>query len=256
MIVGVHTPEFGFEKVYENVVKATQNAGIQYPVVQDNEYGTWNAYANRFWPRKYLIDIDGFIIYDHIGEGDYDGTERAIQKALEERQKAFGMSGSIASGAVSPEGVVDMSTSGVKSPEVYFGALRNATLANGTAGLVGVQMLEVPETVSLNRLYLGGDWYFDGEFARAEKSGAKIIYRYSAKNIYFVARSNEGVTIKVTRDGQVLGANAGRDMDTNGTVRIQEDRLYELVNGEEYGEHVLEIEVLEPGLEAYTFTFG
>ncbi|AKM78483.1 MAG: AhpC/TSA family protein [Candidatus Wolfebacteria bacterium GW2011_GWE1_48_7] len=256
VIVGVHTPEFGFEKMYENVVKATRNAGIQYPVVQDNEYGTWNAYANRFWPRKYLIDIDGFIVYDHIGEGDYDGTERVIQKALKERQDAFDMSDSIAGGVVAPKEAVTMNMSGVKSPEVYFGAARNASLKNGKEGLRGLQILDTPEDSVLNRLYLGGSWYFDDEFARTESSGATIIYRYSAKNVYFVARADSDVVIKITRDGELLGIDAGKDVGADGVVRVKEDRLYELVNGTTYGEHVLEMEVQGPGLEAYTFTFG
>lgn len=255
VIVGVHTPEFDFEKVYENVVKATQNAAVKYPVVQDNEYGTWGAYGNRFWPRKYLIDIDGFIVYDHIGEGDYAETEREIQRALQERKEAFGLSGEIATGTVTPGEMIPTNFFGIKSPEVYFGAGRNE-LANGVSRVEGTQTLTVPEDMVANKLYLEGVWDFGYEFTRNTNESAKLVYRYSAKNVYMVARSDAGVTISVTRDGVPLGAEAGGDVDANGKVFVRDDRLYELIKGTEYAEHTLQIEVEGPGLEIYTFTFG
>lgn len=133
-IVGIHTPEFDFEKKYENVLSAVEKFGIKYPVVQDNEYAIWTAYGNHYWPKKYLIDIDGFIVYDHIGEGEYEETEKKIQELLQERTKALAMKNGedIPRNIVRPEIPADTDFSKPRSPEIYFGAFRNNNLENGT----------------------------------------------------------------------------------------------------------------------------
>ncbi|MBI2475773.1 MAG: redoxin family protein [Candidatus Taylorbacteria bacterium] len=253
VIIGIHTPEFEFEKVYQNVLDATKRFGLKYPVVLDNDYSTWNAYQNRFWPRKYLIDIDGYVIYDHIGEGGYEETERRIQEALAERMKVLGESGEVKV----PVSKVDTSAlprSG--SPETYFGSARNQYFANGRQGASGVQRLSLPEAFDGNRLYLGGDWDIQSEFAENQNAGASIVFKYKAKEVYFVASAKGGVRAKIYSDGVLLSASKGEDVDSQGAALIKEDRLYKIIKNPALEEHTLKIEIESPGLRAYTFTFG
>ena len=259
-IISIHTPEFAFEKVQANVQQAVTDAGIKYPVVMDNDYGTWNAFGNQFWPHKYLIDIDGFISYDHAGEGDYDVTEAAIQKALAERATVLGENMKVASGTVAPTGVVTVDANGLGSPETYFGSNRNEYLGNGTKGESGTQTLVTPSDSSTNSntLYLGGTWQFNPEYAEASAAGDSVVYKYQAKNVYFVASSSNpnGSRVRIMIDGQPAGAMAGADVAADGTLTIKDDRLYSIVSGSDYGTHTLTIQVLDSGLDAYTFTFG
>lgn len=262
VIIGLHTPEFEFEKVYANVLAAVKKFGIEYPVVLDNDYSTWRAYRNQYWPRKYLIDIDGYIVYDHIGEGGYEETERQIQKTLAERMERLDEKGGV-DVAITKE--VAVSRAG--SPEVYFGASRNEYLGNGERGSIGVQTFTLPESHSLNRLYLGGEWNIQNEYAENKSAGAAIEFRYRAKEVYFVASSEEGVTVKIYNDGVLQkgdGATdcrekdfcSGEDVSADGTVFVKDDRLYKLIENKGTEEHVLKIEIESPGLKAFTFTFG
>ena len=257
-IIGVHTPEFAFEHVYKNVQDAVARFGLKYPVVLDNEYQTWNALGNQYWPRKYLVDIDGYIVYDHVGEGNYAETEAAIQRALAERAQRLGISNEVKpqSPEVKPPEIMIVDAGRVDSPETYFGAARNEYLGNGAQGLQGTQTLDIPNTLAPNTLYLGGVWDFTKEYAHNTSAKAQIRFRYDAKNVYFVAASDKPVKIKVTRDGQPLGAERGADVDANGEATVQEDRLYKLIEGADYEAHTIEIEVEGSGLQAYTFTFG
>jgi thiol-disulfide isomerase/thioredoxin len=255
VVIGIHTPEFAFEKNIDNVRNAMQRFGIVHPVVLDNEYATWNAYGNRFWPRKYLIDIDGYVAYDHIGEGAYDETERKIQELLEERRVRLGEAGGIAKDISSPSGVIVADPSQVGSPEIYFGALRNGHFGNGAIGYVGPQSLVEPSKINLNRLYLAGDWNIQPEYAESKSANAKIMFRYKAKNVYFVASADSAVTVRLFRDGKPLGGEAGEDAKF-GSVTVQGDRLYKLIEDSAYGEHTLEMIIEGKGLKAFTFTFG
>ena len=256
VIIGVHTPEFAFEKVRANVENAAREFGLEYPIVLDNEYKTWNAFGNRFWPRKYLIDIDGYIVYDHAGEGAYEETERAIQKVLAERAERLDMEMPLET-ISSPSDVTAVDFSQVKSPEVYFGSDRNELLGNGEIGISGVQRLEIPKKLFANTLYLGGSWDMQPEYARNTGEGAAIRFIYSAKNVYVVASSDTPVRVNVTRDGgKPLGDDSGVDVDEGGFVTIQKERLYSLIEGAAYETHLLEITVEGEGIKAYTFTFG
>jgi thiol-disulfide isomerase/thioredoxin len=259
-IIGIHTPEFDFEKNRDNVEAAVKKFGIKYPVVQDNDYSTWAVYGNRYWPRKYLIDIDGFIVFDHIGEGGYEETESRIQSVLWERASVFGTNVKIPDGIVSPSDALSMNVFEQISPEIYFGAARNTHLGNGEMNKIGLQNLSNPATINANSLYLSGGWNFENEFAENKSSGAKIIFRYRAKNVYMVASSVNGVGAKVLLDGKPLGAEKGADIvNSNGqsALKIKEDRLYKLIEDPAgYGEHTLEIIIDQPGLKSFTFTFG
>ena len=256
-IIGVHTPEFAFEHVLANVQMAVDRFGLQYPVVLDNTYATWNAFGNQFWPRKYLIDIDGYIVYDHAGEGNYEETASAIERALAERAARLGsvMPTEFASALVA---AVEVDRYELGSPEIYFGAARNERLGNGSKGRTGEQTLVVPRELDANALYLGGSWNLAEEYAANTSANAQIQFPYKAKNVYFVAAPADGpIKIKVTRDGgQPLGEARGADIGENGEVTISQDGLYHLIGDSDYGIHTIEIEVLSPGLEAYTFTFG
>jgi len=270
-IISIHTPEFAFEKVQANVENAVKNIfGIKYPVVLDNDYGTWGAFANQYWPRKYLIDIDGYVVYDHAGEGDYDVTEAAIQKALAERAQVLGISGSMPQGALSgtvaPADAVSVNDSQIGSQETYFGSNRNQFLANGTQGAGGLQTLSLPTAFAPNSLYLSGAWNFNPEFAETKDAAAKVIYQYQAKDVYFVASaaasSPAGAHLRILVDGKPVTTGtsasdfAGADVGADGTVLVKENRLYKIVHGQGYGTHTLEIDVLDGTLDAYTFTFG
>ncbi len=267
-IIGVHTPEFAFEHVLKNVQDAVMAEGVKYPVVLDNEYATWNAFGNQFWPRKYLIDIDGYIVYDHAGEGDYDGTEAAIQRALAERNQRLGVAASTMP-TVAPENVSADATLGqIASPETYFGAARNEFLGNGSQGTVGVQSLTEPVTVSPNTLYLIGQWNFVDEYAEtpATVGGSagsdRVDYRYHAHNVYFVSGTRDAtpIDIEVLRDSKPLDPSvAGSDVHFVGGhsyVTISGNRLYSLIKDTSIGDHLLELIISKPGLQAYTFTFG
>lgn len=254
-IISIHTPEFAFEHVLSNVQNAVHADGVKYPVVLDNDYGTWNAFGNQYWPRKYLVDIDGYIVYDHAGEGDYDTTEKAIQKALLERATVLGTSVSV-SGTATPKDLMPTDSSKIGSLETYFGSARNEYLANGVTGTPGAQNLVVPTDISANKLYLSGSWNFAPEYAESKVPNTKIIYKYQAKSVYFVASSASGVKLRLLLDGKAIGSAAGADVAGDGSVTIKENRLYKLVNGLDYSEHTLEIQVEGTGLDAYTFTFG
>jgi cytochrome c biogenesis protein CcdA/thiol-disulfide isomerase/thioredoxin len=236
-VIGLHTPEFAFEKVQSNVEEAVKELGLTYPIVMDNDYATWNAFGNQYWPRKYLINEDGEIIYDHIGEGGYDETEKAIQAALSElNQKDL-------SGTTTAPAAIVSDASKVGSPETYFGAARNEYFGNGTPGATGRQTLGLPDAIRPNLFYLEGTWNFDREFAESETSG-KIVFRYTAKNIYMVASSDEGVVVKIVQDGKLVKE-----------LPIRQNTLYTLMENPDYGTHTLEIDA-PPGLLAFTFTFG
>jgi thiol-disulfide isomerase/thioredoxin len=233
-IIGIHTPEFDFEKDRSNVQEAIEKYGIKYPVVQDNDFGTWRAYGNRYWPHKYLIDLTGAIVYDHIGEGGYDETEKQIQELL----KAGDM------GIAQPEGLKPMS-SGPRSPEIYFGSERNEFLGNGQRGKTGVQTFKAPEDPKPNTLYLVGQWDLQPEYAQALSQDAKIIFKYQGAAMYMVASSEKSVSVSLMRDGKDYGS----------PFNIQNEDLYILSEQPEEGQHLMEIKAA-PGLKAFTFTFG
>lgn len=256
LIVGIHTPEFRFEKKYENVQAAVKKFGLKYPVVLDNDYDTWRAYGNRYWPRKYLINIHGNIVYDHIGEGAYEETEKKIQDLLDERMKVLGEQKGVEREVSKPRDAPAVNFAMVRSPEVYFGSDRNEYLGNGKQGISGIQTLTTPSKVKLNTLYLVGEWNFQDEFAENKSRNAKIIFRYQAKNVYMVANSPGSVKLRISMDGKPLKKDSGEDVSKEGTVTVKEDRLYKLIEGSEYGEHTIEITVESPGFRAYTFTFG
>ena len=256
-IIGIHTPEFEFEKNITNVERAMRDMEVKYPVVLDNDYGTWHAYQNSYWPRKYLIDIDGYVVYDHIGEGGYDDTEHTIRRLLDERAARLGDKMSTVKELVSLTDVESVTDHMPRTPEIYFGSLRNTSyLANGTAGHTGPQNFSIPSLIQTNSLYLGGPWKIESEHAKG-MAGSSIKIRYQAKKVFFVASGDGGARIKVFIDGKPIHSSVrGRQVGPDSTVSIEKDDLYRLIESDSWGEHTLDITVEEGELSAFTFSFG
>ena len=246
-IIGLHTPEFAFERLQKNVEDAVKRDKITYPVVLDNDRGTWNAYGNQYWPRKYLIDLDGYIVYDNIGEGNYDETEKAIQKALLDRATILNASTTISTAITAPKDMIALDSQKIDSPETYFGSDRNRFLGNGPIGKSGEQMFLLPNLsmTTSNTLYLAGTWNLDPEFAEAKSLDTTILFKYSSKNVYMVASAGTPVDLEVWVDGKKVN-----------TVTIKDEKLYTLVEGKDYGAHTLMLKAHNSGLKAFTFTFG
>ncbi len=256
VIVGIHTPEFDFEKKPENVARELAKFGITFPIVLDNDYGTWNAYDNVYWPAKYLIDIHGNIVYEHFGEGNYDETEKIIQSVLAERKAFLNATTTVPRTIANPAGAIDAGSLQIGSPETYFGSARNQYLANGPAGTPGTFDFSAPADPDANALYLSGKWTIAPDSASpANFSQSKIIYHYFARDVYFVASGAPGMTVELYQDGEKVSAEAGEDAKS-GTAAINEERLYHLIHNDIAGEHILEIRISSPKLKAYTFTFG
>lgn len=245
-IIGVHSPEFEFEKDPRNVGKAIKDFGLLYPVMQDNDFATWRAYNNRYWPAKYLIDKDGQIRYTHFGEGDYDESERVIQMLLAETGVITDMP------VENPSYVID-----ARTPELYLGYRRMDALAPPQFVTKDKSTIyDLSSTIPLHSFAFGGKWEITAERARA-MTGATLILRFEAKEVFLVMRSRSYQPhVEVRLDGESLSnIVAGEDV-TNAVVTVNEDRLYKLINLDEAGEHVLELKFLDGGVELYAFTFG
>lgn len=260
-MIGIHTPEFEFEKKFENVAEAVERYGIKFPVVLDNDYSTWRSYKNRFWPRKYIIDIDGYIVYDHIGEGAYQETEDVIKDLLKERADKLGIEVDLPAGYASVDASEKVASDLKKTPEIYFGANRNEYFTNGKQGKLGMQKLEFKGQAELNELNLSGEWDILEEYAKALSAGSRVILNYNAEELFMVASSENTVKVKVTLDGQTLPEEmAGADVvyeDNEAFLYIQEDRLYKVVEGKKgIQNHTITLESVDAGLKAFTFTFG
>lgn len=251
-IIGIHTPEFEFEKELTNVERAMKDMEVKYPVVLDNNYGTWRAYQNSYWPRKYIIDIDGYIVYDHIGEGGYEETERTIQELLRERTKRLGQQNGISTEVVKPDGAESVADSISRTPETYFGSLRNGThLENGRSGVTGFQNFVAPEILKTNRLYLDGVWTIALEYAEGQ-TGSRAKIRVQAQKVFLVAGSIQGAKISVLLDGKPATAP---DV-FNGNLSVDQETLYRIVELPKWGEHTLELIIEEGPVNIFTFTFG
>ncbi len=258
-VVAIHTPEFSFEKDIKNVAAAAKRFGIAFPIVLDNDYSTWNAYGNQYWPHKYLIDINGRVIYDHIGEGGYTETEAEIVKALNERMKYLGQPGKvITSSTTLAETVIQ-----TQSPETYFGAQRNEYFGNGFQGFVYKNNFALPTELKVNAFYLGGSWDIQREYITNTSAGAQISFIFKASKMYIVASpsfNSTGVAIpakaEVLIDGKpITREQSGSDVH-DGTITIDSSRLYNLFSDTVAGAHRIDIIFKSKGVEAFTFTFG
>ena len=252
IIIGVHSPEFEFEKNYTNVQTAVQKYGITYPVVLDSDHATWNAYQNEYWPRDYLIDSQGRIEYDHIGEGDYDVLESEIVRLLSEAKNT-----TVAMNATQPNATsIDFNL--VYTPEIYFGdSFRRAPLGNTPFALVEGQEFNAtaPASISQNIPYLGGEWVNNVDNMELASPNGSIELAYTARNVNIVAGSENGTNLTMYIDGQKITSQDSSDAP-NGTATVSGERLYSVVNLPDYGQHTLRIDIEGSGFEIYTFTFG
>lgn len=250
VLLGVHTPEFAFEKLERNVSMAIKEHGLTYPVAQDNEYATWSAFANRYWPAKYLIDADGYIRYMHFGEGGYEETDKAIASLLSE----IGASASSVRAGIPPRdmGIPARENPGNRpmSPETYIGERNWPSLGNAQGDpSVSPVAYRPPSSLSLNKYYLTGIWQLDqtGEFQVLRSDTGEIRMKFQGAEINLVLGMEQGsepAKAEVLIDGKHVKDFLIGDHD-----------LYALANVD-YGEHEMTLKLTGKGVEAYAFTFG
>jgi len=246
-IVGVHSPEFPFERDAGNVADAIETNGIEYPVVQDNEFGTWTAFGNQYWPAKYLIDADGNVRYAHFGEGAYETTEAAIRSLLAEAGDEDLGGGARASG--------ERPAAGLTTPETYLGAARAQGWENGRIEAGAQDYGAGPTHLRDDHFAYRGSWKISGESATAGP-GAAIDVSFKASRVFLVLGSPGGAReVRVLLDGEPLPDELAGDDVSGGVARIDEQRLYRLVELPSAKRHTLTLEV-GAGVEGYAFTFG
>jgi cytochrome c biogenesis protein CcdA/thiol-disulfide isomerase/thioredoxin len=245
VIIGVHAPEFEFEKSEKNLRKAVGDFGLTYPIMQDNDFATWRAYQNHYWPAKYFIDKDGVVRYTHFGEGAYDESERVIQQLLEE------------AGAESVSQAIENPTyqNYARTPEIYLGYERIKNFASPERITRNQAALyTAPTRLPRNGVAYSGEWSVMGEYAHPKK-GAVLEMDFEAKEVFLVMRPMLGeAQIKVLIDGKEQ--SLGEDVVQEGKVVVDSDRLYKLILLENPGHHLLKLEFLDDNAELYAFTFG
>jgi thiol-disulfide isomerase/thioredoxin len=240
VVVGVHTPEFGFEHRTDLVRQAIANRDIDYPVALDNDYAVWDAFDNHYWPALYFVDRDGVIRDTHFGEGRYEESERVLQELLGIEREPVAVEG------VGPEAAADWNN--LRTPETYLGFAR------------GERPSPVPpDRLRLNEWTLTGDWSVERERAALEAAGGTVAFRFHARDAHLVLnqRGQEPIPFHVLLDGAPPGPSHGVDVDEEGKGELREGRMYQLVRQDDrVRDRTVEIAFLEPGAEAYSFTFG
>jgi len=255
VIVGVHTPEFAFEKNYSNVLTAVSDFGIKYPVALDSNYDTWNAYGNQYWPADYVIDANGTVRYEHLGEGDYNGTEAVIRELLQSAH--YNLPSSAVYSTVSGTGV---NFSQIGTPELYVGYATARQPIGNAQGFSPNQVVNytIQGGLQKNLVYFTGNWYNADDSMVAAGNNAKVYLLYDAKAVNIVAQGNNTL-IAVSLDGNTPSRSfLGKDLSLAGgsaSVYIGTARLYDIVDGPSYGEHEVVITAAS-GFRLYTFTFG
>jgi thiol-disulfide isomerase/thioredoxin len=247
VVIGVHTPEFSFEKEQPNVARALRALHVAYPVPMDNDYKIWQAFDNEYWPADYLIDGQGRVRYHHFGEGSYAETERMIQQLLKENGATAVDAGTIAAAGA---GIEAPPSDAVQSPETYVGSRR-------------AERLVPPDSLAhlaLNAWGLTGSWMVGAEGAVLQSAPGAIVFRFHARDLHLVLTppmNGTPVRFRVTIDGASPGPGHGLDTAPDGTGEIREPRLYQLIRQTgPVRDRTFKIEFLDPGVEAYAFTFG
>lgn len=252
VVVGIQTPEFEFEQNLDSVRREVKARGIDWPVAVDNDYEIWNAFANRYWPALYFVDSDGVIRHHHFGEGRYEQSERVIQRLL-------GVEGEI----VSVEGLgleAEAAWNHLRTPETYLGYARSERFASPDGAAFDERhAYALPERLPFKHWALAGEWRIGRETVVLDQSGGKIACRFHARDAHLVLSpgAREPVPFRVLLDGEAPGPSHGVDIDEDGNGLLLDDRLYQLAREHDaVCERTLEIAFLEPGAEAYVFTFG
>ncbi len=256
LIIGIHSPEFEFEKDINNVQMAVDKYGIKYPVILDNDMETWKAFKNRYWPHKFISDNESYIRYDHIGEGGYKETERVIQQLLEERATQLGLN------VAAAEPLVDIKPfehTRFRTPELYFGykfAAGRNQLGNEKGFSPGNDVTySIPDKLNQNYFYLDGTWKNLEGGMRLESDSGTIILPYFAKEVNIVTANQAELSIFID-DKPLTPDLAGTDINSNSKLFVEEDDLYNIINSVEPESHILKIVVSDAGFEIYAFTFG
>jgi thiol-disulfide isomerase/thioredoxin len=258
VVIGVHAPEFAFEKNVDNVKSAIDQFKIGYPVTVDNDYAIWRAFDNHYWPAHYFIDAQGRIRGHHFGEGEYDKSEKIIQQLLAEAGKTV-TADVVKVNASGAEAAADMAE--VKSPETYLGYERAENFASpGGAVKDAMHSYDTPANLTLNQWALKGGWTVDGEHAVLNQANGAISYKFHARDLHLVlGPSTDGkpVRFKVLIDGKAPGKDHGVDTDDQGNGTVTQQRLYQLVRQSGgVADRQFEIQFLDPGTQAFAFTFG
>jgi thiol-disulfide isomerase/thioredoxin len=259
IVVGVHTPEFPFERRVENVRRAVQRMTIEYPVVIDSDYAIWRAFNNQYWPALYFIDARGKIREHHFGEGEYERSEKVIQRLLSETGGS-GIGGSIVSVEASGvEAPADWNT--LRSPENYLGYERTQHfVSRGGANPDRRRVYAAPNRLALNEWALAGEWTMGQPAATLTSVNGRIVYRFHARDLHLVMgpqRQGDSVRFRVSIDGQPPGPARGVDVDEHGNGTVVEQRLYQLIRQPKpIVDRQFQIEFLDAGVEAFAFTFG
>jgi cytochrome c biogenesis protein CcdA/thiol-disulfide isomerase/thioredoxin len=259
VVIGVHTPEFPFEKDEANVRKAVKELGLTYPVAMDNDYGIWRNFNNEYWPADYFIDATGHIRHHEFGEGNYDESEKWIRTLLEEAnhgQLPDTATNVAATGAEAPPDSDD-----VKSPETYVGYERAQNFASpGGINHDVARQYQAPADLQLNRWAFAGSWKDAEQIASSLEPSGSISYRFHARDLHLVlgpSKDGKPIRFRVTVDGKPPGADHGVDTDVDGYGTVTEDRLYQLIRQQgSIRDRTFRIEFLGPGVQAYAFTFG
>jgi cytochrome c biogenesis protein CcdA/thiol-disulfide isomerase/thioredoxin len=259
VVIGVHTPEFAFEKERANVEKAVRDLKISYPVAIDSDYAIWRAFNNEYWPAHYFVDGKGRIRYHHFGEGEYDESERVIQELLKENGAQSLASGMINVSANGVEAAPDHAD--VRSPETYIGYHRAEHFASAEPiAQDSRKVYALVSRLSLNQWGLAGSWKVGPESAVLQTAPGKIAFRFHARDLHLVlgpAKDGKPVRFAIKLDGAPPADDHGSDADANGSGTVQEHRLYQLIRQKGTVEdRTFEIEFLDPGVQAFAFTFG
>ncbi|WP_426025983.1 cytochrome c biogenesis protein DipZ [Brevundimonas sp. TSRC1-1] len=258
VVIGVHTPEFAFEKSEANVRDAVRRLGVDYPVAMDNDFAIWRAFKNQYWPAHYFIDAQGRIRHHHFGEGDYEGSERVIQQLLKEAGAADVAADVVQVQAQGAEAAADMNQLG--SPETYVGYARAENFRSPGGLARDVAKAYVASPLHLNDWSLVGRWRVTREHAELAASGGRLSFRFKARDLHLVMGPGSNGAMprfRVLIDGQAPGVDAGSDIDAQGVGRIDQQRLYQLIRQSgAVRERTFEIEFLDPGVQVFAFTFG
>lgn len=259
IVIGVHTPEFGFEHDIDNVRRAAKDMRVEYPVATDNGYAIWSAFRNGYWPALYFIDAKGKVRYHHFGEGEYEKSERMIQKLLAEvgaRNVSRELVSVDARGAEAP---ADWES--LRSPEIYLGSERTQNFASSRGALIdGRHVYRAPGRLMLNHWALSGDWTLGRQATTLNTPHGRVVVRFQARDLHLVmgpATRGSSVRFRVLIDGQPPGAAHGIDVDAQGNGTVTEQRMHQLIRQPKpIGDRQFEIEFLDLGVEVFSFTFG
>jgi thiol-disulfide isomerase/thioredoxin len=258
VVIGVHAPEFSFEKEHANVQNAVRDLNVTYPVAIDSDHRIWDAFNNEYWPADYFIDGNGRIRYHHFGEGDYRDSERVIQELL----KANGATGlDDTTVRISAAGVEAPPSGDEQSPETYVGYRQAQRFASPErVAQDSRKTYTLPTAPSMNEWGLSGSWNIGGESGVLQSAPGTIMFRFHSRDLHMVlgpAKNGQPIRFKVTLDGAMPGENSGVDAAPNGAGEIREPRLYQLIRQKgRIGDRTFEIEFLDPGVQAFSFTFG